>query len=51
MARLDGEARGEEDEEDDVEEGEHVVPHVELAERPRRRHPLDSYGNLKFKIS
>ena len=47
MARLDGEACGEEDEEYDVEEGEHVVPHVVLAQRARRRHPLDPYRYLK----
>ena len=52
MARLDSEAGGEEDEEDDVEEGEHVVTHVVLAQRPGRRHPLDPYRNLKeIKVS
>ena len=48
MSRLDGEAGGEEDEEDDVEEGEHVVAHVVLAQRAGRRHPLDTDRHLKF---
>ena len=28
-----------------------MVPNVVLAERPRRRHPLDPDGNLKFVLN
>ena len=50
VARLDGQARREQHEEDDVEQREHMVTNVVLAERPRRRHPLDPDGNLKFVV-